>query len=53
MACRQRFWWLDVNFDICTIRPDGTDLMRLTTSRANDGHAVWTVDGKIMWNSGI
>jgi Tol biopolymer transport system component len=42
-----------VNFDIYTIRPDGTDLLRLTTSRANDGHAVWTVDGRIMWNSGI
>jgi Tol biopolymer transport system component len=42
-----------VNFDIYTIRPDGTDLLRLTTSRANDGHAVWTADGRIMWNSGI
>jgi Tol biopolymer transport system component len=27
----------DVNFDIYTIRPDGTDLLRLTTNRANDG----------------
>ena len=27
--------------------------MRLTTNRANDGHAVWTADGKMMWNSGI
>jgi len=42
-----------VNFDIYTIRPDGSDLQRLTTNRANDGHAVWTVDGKIMWNSGM
>jgi Tol biopolymer transport system component len=42
-----------VNFDIFTIRPDGSDLLRLTTNRANDGHAVWTADGKIMWNSGI
>jgi Tol biopolymer transport system component len=42
-----------VNFDIFTIRPDGTDLLRLTTSRANDAHAVWTADGRIMWNSGI
>jgi len=42
-----------VNFDIFTIRPDGTDLHRLTTSEANDGHAVWTADGKhILWNSG-
>ena len=42
-----------VNFDIFTIRPDGSDLLRLTTNRSTDGHAVWTADGKIMWNSGI
>src|ERR1700726_1772123 len=42
-----------VNFVIYTIRPDGTDLLRLTTNRANDGHAVWTADGRILWNSGI
>jgi Tol biopolymer transport system component len=43
-----------VNFDIYTIRPDGTGLLRLTTTPANDGHAVWTADGKqILWNSGI
>jgi Tol biopolymer transport system component len=42
-----------VNFDIFSIRPDGTDLRRLTTSEANDGHAVWTADGKkILWCSG-
>ncbi|WNG34877.1 hypothetical protein F0U61_15380 [Archangium violaceum] len=41
-----------VNFDIFTIRPDGTDLRRLTTHGANDGHAVWTADGRIMWSSG-
>jgi Tol biopolymer transport system component len=42
-----------VNFDVYTIRPDGADLLRLTTNRATDGHAVWTADGRIMWNSGI
>ena len=42
-----------VNFDIFTIHPDGSDLLRLTTNRATDGHAVWTADGRIMWNSGI
>lgn len=41
------------NFDICTIRPDGTDLEVLTTSGANDAHAVWTKDGRIMWSSGM
>jgi Tol biopolymer transport system component len=40
------------NFDICTIRPDGTDLKRLTTSEANDAHAVWTADGRILYSSG-
>ncbi|AMO22853.1 hypothetical protein GCM10027034_33370 [Ramlibacter solisilvae] len=42
------------NFDIYTVRPDGTDLRRLTTSEASDGHAVWTNGGKqILWNSAI
>lgn len=41
------------NFDVCTIRPDGTGLRTLTTSEANDGHAVWTHDGRILWSSGM
>jgi Tol biopolymer transport system component len=41
------------NVDVFTIRPDGTGLRRLTTSGANDGHAVWTYAGRIMWNSGM
>ncbi|KAF2173451.1 hypothetical protein M409DRAFT_15733 [Zasmidium cellare ATCC 36951] len=40
------------NFDICTIRPDGTDLKVLTSSGANDAHAVWNYDGRILWSSG-
>ncbi|EME43010.1 hypothetical protein DOTSEDRAFT_153255 [Dothistroma septosporum NZE10] len=40
------------NYDICTIRPDGSDLQVLTTSAANDGHATWTADGRIHWSSG-
>ncbi len=43
----------EANFDIFTIRPDGTDLLRVTTSRAGDGHAVWTADGRILWSSGM
>jgi Tol biopolymer transport system component len=43
----------DVNFDIFTIRPDGSDLLRVTSHRSGDGHAVWTWDGRIMWNSGL
>ena len=42
-----------MNFDIYTIRPDGSDLARLTTSRANDGHMIWTADGRILWSSGM
>ncbi len=42
------------NFDIFTIRPDGSDLRQLTTSPANDAHAVWTADGQhIRWSSGM
>lgn len=40
------------NFDIATINPDGTDLQILTTSGANDAHAVWTADGRILYSSG-
>ena len=41
------------NFDICTIRPDGSGLKTLTSSGANDGHAVWTHDGRILWSTGM
>ena len=42
------------NFDLYTVRPDGSDLQRLTTHPASDGHAVWTQDGKhILYNSGM
>jgi Tol biopolymer transport system component len=41
------------NFDVCTIRPDGTDLKVLTTSGANDAHAVWTADGRISYSTGM
>ncbi|GGU58307.1 hypothetical protein [Streptomyces daghestanicus] len=41
------------NFDVCTIKPDGSGLRVLTTSGANDGHAVWNHDGRILYNSGM
>ncbi|KXG53736.1 WD40-like Beta Propeller [Penicillium griseofulvum] len=41
------------NYDICTIRPNGTDFRILTSSGANDAHAVWRQDGRIMWSSGM
>ncbi|OJJ03319.1 hypothetical protein ASPVEDRAFT_151852 [Aspergillus versicolor CBS 583.65] len=40
------------NYDICTIRPDGTDLRVLTSSNANDAHAVWPQDGRIIYSTG-
>ena len=42
------------NFDIFTIKPDGTGVRQLTSSPANDAHALWTEDGKqLLWSSGI
>lgn len=40
------------NYDICTIRPDGSDLRVLTSSNANDAHAVWSQDGRIIYSTG-
>ncbi|TDZ32121.1 Protein TolB-like protein [Colletotrichum spinosum] len=40
-------------FDVCTIRPDGSGLRVLTSSGANDAHAVWTADGRILYSSGM
>ncbi|MCX8475951.1 MAG: hypothetical protein MT490_09170 [Sphingomonas sp.] len=40
----------DGNFDIYTIRPDGTGLYRCTDHGSSDGHAVWTADGRILWS---
>jgi len=34
------------NFDIYTIRPDGTNLKRLTMSPGNDAHMGWSPDGE-------
>lgn len=39
------------DWDIYTIRPDGSDLQQLTKTPGNDAHAVWTDDGKhVMWS---
>ncbi len=35
----------DDDFDIYTIRPDGTDTTRLTTAPGNDSHPAWSPDG--------
>lgn len=41
------------NYEVCIIRPDGSGFTKLTESAANDAHAVWTADGRIMWSSGM
>jgi len=42
----------DGNFDIFTIKSDGTGLLRVTNFPASDAHAVWSWDGKkIMWSN--
>ena len=35
----------DGDWELYTIRPDGSDLRRLTSSPGNDAHAVWSLDG--------
>ena len=34
------------DFEIYTIRPDGTELRQLTHTHGNDAHPVWSPDGK-------
>jgi Tol biopolymer transport system component len=39
-------------FDIYSIRPDGSGLKRLTDSEGNDAHTSWSPDGNfILWSS--
>lgn len=40
----------DGNYDVYTIRPDGSGLFRATEHESSDGHAVWAADGRIMWS---
>jgi Tol biopolymer transport system component len=40
------------DFELFTIRSDGSDLRQITTSPGNDAHGVWTDDGQyVMWSS--
>ena len=34
------------DYDIYTIKPDGTDLKRITSSHGNDAHQAWSPDGE-------
>jgi Tol biopolymer transport system component len=39
----------DFDFEIFTMKPDGSDVKRLTTTRGADAHATWSADGKDIW----
>jgi TolB protein len=36
----------DGDWELYTMRPDGSDLKRLTRSPGNDAHAAWSFDGE-------
>ena len=36
----------DFDFEVFTMKPDGSDVKRLTTTSGADAHATWTADGK-------
>ncbi len=36
----------DGDYEMYTIRPDGSEVRRLTRTHGNDGHAVWSPDGQ-------
>jgi Tol biopolymer transport system component len=38
--------YLDGDYEICTIKPDGTEFKRLTHSPGNDAHCAWSPDGQ-------
>ena len=38
------------NYDVYTIRPDGTGLYRCTDHGSSDAHAVWNADGRILYS---
>ena len=39
----------DFDFEVFTMKPDGSDVKRLTTTRGADAHATWSADGKEIW----
>jgi Tol biopolymer transport system component len=44
--------WRNGDYDIHTIRPDGTREKQLTNARGNDAHSSWSPDGKhLMFSS--
>ena len=41
----------DGNWDVYTVRPDGSSLRRLTTDPGRDDYPAWTPDGRIVWQN--
>ena len=39
----------NTDFEVFTMKPDGTDQRRLTTAAGADAHATWSEDGKEIW----
>jgi Tol biopolymer transport system component len=39
----------DTDFEVFTMRPDGSDVKRLTSTRGADAHATWSNDGREIW----
>jgi Tol biopolymer transport system component len=39
----------DTDFEVFTMKPDGTDQKRITYTSGADAHATWTDDGKAIW----
>lgn len=39
----------DADFEVFTMKPDGSDAKRLTYTRGADAHATWSEDGKQIW----
>jgi Tol biopolymer transport system component len=39
----------DADFEVFTMKPDGSDVKRLTTTRGADAHATWSADGREIW----
>jgi Tol biopolymer transport system component len=39
------------DFEVFTMKPDGTDVKQLTSTPGADAHATWSADGKEIWFS--
>lgn len=39
----------DTDFEVFTMKPDGSDVQRLTMTRGADAHAAWSEDGREIW----